>query len=386
MEIVTDRLYSWASELDPQTLEQALKASRLPIVEGHVALMPDAHLGIGATIGSVIPTRGAVIPSAVGVDIGCGMIAVETDLTAPGLPDDLGPYLRDLEHVVPAGLGKWHRRSSDAAERWLAEHPNEHLSDKQLERALVQLGTLGSGNHFFEVCLDERDVVWITLHSGSRGVGNQLAEKHIKVAKRLATQAGTPLEDPDLAWLQEMTPQFDDYIRDMLWAQDYARANRDQMMDAALAAFFRFCGGGAERTRVNCHHNFTEQEEHPGVGRVWVTRKGAIRAQRGDLGLIPGAMGTASYVVRGTGNEPSWRSCAHGAGRRMSRTKARKTFTADDLAAAMKGRTWLADRASRLIDEIPGSYKDIDQVMADQADLVEVLHRLRGILNYKGTT
>jgi len=385
MEIVTDRLYSWASELEPQTLEQALKTSRLPIVEGHVALMPDAHLGIGATVGSVIPTRGAVIPSAVGVDIGCGMIAVETSLTAAGLPDDLTPYLRELEHVLPAGLGKWHGTGSKAAQRWLAAHPNDSLSAKQAERALLQLGTLGSGNHFFEVCLDERDVVWITLHSGSRGVGNQLAEQHIKVAKRLARDAGTPLEDPALAWLQEATPQFDAYIRDMLWAQDYARANRDQMMDAALAAFFRFCGGGGERARVNCHHNFTEREDHPGIGSVWVTRKGAIRAAAGDLGLIPGSMGTISYVVRGRGEPDSWRSCAHGAGRRMSRGAARRAFSAADLAEAMKGRTWLADRASRLIDEIPGSYKDIDRVMADQADLVDVLHRLRGILNYKGT-
>jgi tRNA-splicing ligase RtcB (3'-phosphate/5'-hydroxy nucleic acid ligase) len=380
---VTPELRSWASDIEPETLEQALKASRLPILAGPVALMPDAHLGIGATVGSVIATDGAVIPAAVGVDLGCGMIAVETDLSVAQLPDDLHPYLARLEVVLPAGLGKWHADVSDDARAWLAAHPNPSLTPKQEQKAMVQFGTLGSGNHFFEVCADEREVVWITLHSGSRGVGNQLAMTHIKVAKAMAAEAGVPLEDPDLASLQERTPQFDAYVRDMLWSQVYAAGNRGRMMDAALATFFAFVGTGAERLRVNCHHNFAQRERHGGRD-VWVTRKGAIKAGRDDLGLIPGSMGTRSYVIRGRGNPLSYESCAHGAGRRMSRTQARKRFGAADLADAMRGRTWLSARAEQLVDEIPAAYKDVDQVMADQADLAEVLHTLRGLVNYKG--
>ncbi len=380
---VTPQLRSWASDIEPETLEQAKKASRLPILAGPVALMPDAHLGIGATVGSVIATDGAVIPAAVGVDLGCGMIAVETDLSSAHLPDDLEPFLSRLEAVLPAGLGRWHADVSDEARAWLAGHPNPALTPKQEQRALVQFGTLGSGNHFFEVCADEREVVWITLHSGSRGVGNQLAMAHIKVAKAMAKEADVPLEDADLAYLQERTPAFDAYIRDMLWSQEYAAANRARMMDAALATFFAFTRAGGERLRVNCHHNFAQQETHGGRA-VWVTRKGAIKAGVDDLGLIPGSMGTRSYVIRGKGNPLSYESCAHGAGRRMSRTQARKRFAAADLAAAMQGRTWLSSRADALVDEIPAAYKDVDQVMADQADLVDVLHTLRGLVNYKG--
>jgi tRNA-splicing ligase RtcB len=272
---------------------------------------------------------------------------------------------------------------SDEARAWLAGHPNPALTPKQEQRALVQFGTLGSGNHFFEVCADEREVVWITLHSGSRGVGNQLAMAHIKVAKAMAKEAEVPLEDADLAYLQERTPAFDAYIRDMLWSQEYAAANRARMMDAALATFFAFTGAGAERLRVNCHHNFAQQETHGGRA-VWVTRKGAIKAGVDDLGLIPGSMGTRSYVIRGKGNPLSYESCAHGAGRRMSRTQARKRFGVAELAAAMQGRTWLSGRAGALVDEIPAAYKDVDRVMADQADLVDVLHTLRGLVNYKG--
>jgi tRNA-splicing ligase RtcB len=380
---VTPQLRSWASDIRPQTLDQALKASRLPILAGPIALMPDAHLGIGATVGSVIATDGAVIPAAVGVDLGCGMMAVETDLSAQQLPDDLEPFLARLETALPAGLGKWHADASDESRAWLSAHPNPALSPKQEQTALVQFGTLGSGNHFFEVCADERDAVWITLHSGSRGVGNQLAMAHIKVAKAMAKEADVPLEDPDLASLQERTPQFDAYTRDMLWAQQYAAANRARMMDAALAVFFAFIGTGVERLRINCHHNFAQQETHSGR-TVWVTRKGAIKAGVDDLGLIPGSMGTRSYVIRGKGNPLSYESCAHGAGRRMSRTQARKQFGAADLAQAMHGRTWLSASADKLVDEIPAAYKDVDQVMADQADLVEVLHSMRGLVNYKG--
>jgi tRNA-splicing ligase RtcB len=232
--------------------------------------------------------------------------------------------------------------------------------------------------------VDERGRVWVVLHSGSRGIGNQLAQAHIAKARRLAKEAMLKLEDPDLAYFVQGTAEFDDYIRDMLWAQDYARANRDQMMDNAMREAFVFLGFGRETRRINCHHNFTQPEVHDGR-ELWVTRKGAIRADTGDLGVIPGSMGTASYIVAGKGNPASWLSCSHGAGRRHSRTQAKKLFTSADLAAQMAGKVWLSGRADALVDEIPSAYKNIDQVMADQADLVEVLHTLRQVLNYKGT-
>ena len=247
-----------------------------------------------------------------------------------------------------------------------------------------QFGTLGSGNHFVEVCLDERDRVWVVLHSGSRGIGNQLAQMHIGRAKKLAKALQLRLKDPDLAYLTEGTPEFDAYIADMLWAQDYAAANRDQMMGAVLREVVRHVGLGRELQRINCHHNFTQREVHDGR-ELWITRKGAIKADVGDLGVIPGSMGTRSYIVAGKGDPLSWTSCSHGAGRRHSRTKARKLFTADDLAEQMADRTWLVERAGKLVDEIPSAYKDIDQVMADQTDLIEVRHTLRQVLNFKGT-
>jgi tRNA-splicing ligase RtcB len=385
MERLSDRLVSWASELEPDTLEQAKTLSRLPIISGHVALMPDAHLGIGSTVGSVIPTQGAIIPAAIGVDIGCGMIASCSSLRADQLPDSLAPFVDRLPDVIPAGLGRWHREPTRGGRWWMAEHANPRLTDKQTKTAAVQLGTLGSGNHFFEVCLDQKDAVWIILHSGSRGVGNQIASAHMKTARRLCEDAGIPLEHPDLAYLQEKTPAFDAYIADMRWAQDYANQNRRLMVDAALRAFFDFVGTGEETLRVNCHHNFTQLEEHEGR-RVWITRKGAIKADVDDLGLIPGAMGGKSYVVRGRGNPLSYKSCAHGAGRRMSRRQARKRFTLEDFAERMAGRVWQEASAAELLDEHPLSYKDIDRVMKDQADLVEVLYELRGIANYKGTS
>jgi RNA-splicing ligase RtcB len=380
---VTERLYSWASDIEPDTLAQAEQLSRLPIIEGHVALMSDAHLGIGSTVGSVIPTKGAVIPAAVGVDIGCGMIAAQTSLHAEHLPDDLAPFIDRLEKVVPAGLGKWHQEVTPEAAAWMQRHSNPMLTVRERDIAAIQLGTMGSGNHFFEVCLDQQDRVWIIMHSGSRGVGNRLANRHMKVAKELCAAQGIPLEHPDLAYLQEGTEGFDAYILDMRWSQGYAMENRRLMMRAALDAFFEFTGGGQEQLRVNCHHNFTEQEEHGGQ-TVWVTRKGAIRATPDDLGLIPGAMGSKSYVIRGKGNPASYNSCAHGAGRRMSRRKARESFTVEDLTERMGRRAWQAKEAASLLDEHPLSYKDIDQVMADQDDLVAVLYELRGIANYKG--
>ncbi len=382
---INPKLISWASDIEPETLRQAEKAARLPIVEGHVALMPDAHVGIGATVGSVIPTIGAVIPSAVGVDIGCGMIAAELDLVEAQLPDDLEPLLRRVERAIPAGVGKGHEEVARNAHRWLSTHkPATDLAGGQATKAAKQFGTLGSGNHFFELCVDERSRVWVVLHSGSRGIGNQLAQMHIGKARRLAKDLQLRLEDPDLAYFVEGTAAFDAYIADMLWAQDYARANRDQMMDNAMGEVLRFIGHGRQTQRINCHHNFTQREVHGGR-ETWITRKGAIKAGVGDLGVIPGSMGTRSYIVAGKGNPDSWTSCSHGAGRRHSRTRARKLFTPADLAEAMAGKTWLAGRAAALVDEIPSAYKDIDQVMADQADLVEIRHTLHQGLNYKGT-
>ena len=382
---INPKLVSWASDIEPETVRQAEKTARLPIVEGHVALMPDAHVGIGATVGSVIPTKGAVIPSAVGVDIGCGMIAAELDVTEDQLPDSLEPLLRRIGRAVPAGVGKGHDAAEAEAGRWLAAHkPATDLSRDQAAKAAKQFGTLGSGNHFFELCLDERGRVWVVLHSGSRGIGNQLAQLHIAKARRLAKQAMLDLEDLDLAWFVQGTPEFEAHVADMLWAQDYARSNRARMMDRAMAEVIAFIGTGRETRRINCHHNFSQREVHEGK-ELWVTRKGAIRADKGDLGVIPGSMGTRSYIVQGKGNPRSWTSCSHGAGRRHSRTQARKLFTDADLTRAMAGKVWLKHRAGALLDEIPAAYKDIDQVMADQEDLVTVLHTLQQVLNYKGT-
>jgi tRNA-splicing ligase RtcB len=380
---IDDKLLVWG-DLEEATIDQARKAARLPIVSGHVALMPDAHIGIGATIGSVIPTENAVIPSAVGVDIGCGMVAVRTDVREDQLPDDLKPLLHKIEHAVPAGVGKGHSRVTKEAESWLvSRRPPRDLTDKQIRTTLAQFGTLGSGNHFLEVSIDEENKVWIVLHSGSRGIGNQLATAHISKAKSEMKRALISLEDHDLAYFVQGTPEFDAYIADMHWAQDYAMANRAQMIDAAVAVLLKFLGFGAETERVNCHHNFAAHERHGGKD-IWVTRKGAIKADVGDLGIIPGSMGARTFIVRGKGNELSYNSCSHGAGRRMSRGQARKQITEEALREQMSGRTWLEKSARRLLDEGPDAYKDIEQVMRDQADLVEIVHELRGIVNYKG--
>ena len=353
--------------------------------------MPDAHVGMGATIGSVIPTKGAIIPSAVGVDIGCGMIAAETDLAARQLPTNFEHFLSDVERVVPAGLGKdhssaAHRQSRSRNVRIPRYTGASDLTGKQLTKIDNQFGTLGSGNHFVEVCVDERDNVWVVLHSGSRGIGNQLANQHIEAAKGLMKKFFISLEDPDLAYLAEGTAEFDAYIADMLWAQEYALANREAMMDAVLSELWGFVGlTGREVRRINCHHNYTEQEHHHG-NDVWLTRKGAIRARKGDSGVIPGSMGTSSYIVRGLGSPASYESCSHGAGRRMSRSRSRREISLEDFVASMAGRDWQKGKAGQLLDEAPQAYKDIDQVMADQADLVAVEHTLHQILNYKGTT
>ena len=376
----------WGTDIDQGALVQAERTARLPIMAGHVALMPDAHVGIGATVGSVIPTENAIIPAAVGVDIGCGMIAVETDLHAEHLPDDLQPLVSQFGRSVPAGVGRGRDLKSTGAsdqcvtrraEKWMAEHPHD-LPDGLDKRALSQLGTLGSGNHFLEVCLDEREVVWVVLHSGSRGVGNRLADRHIKLA-RAQEQA---LEDKDLAYFLEGTVEFNAYVADMLWAQSYALENRELMLNAALADLFALVGAGHELDRINCHHNFAQREEHEGRW-LWITRKGAIRAANGDMGVIPGSMGTRSYIVRGLGEMESYMSSSHGAGRRMSRGQAKRELTEESLVEAMKGKAWNQD-AKGLLDEHPLAYKDIDQVMEAQKDLVEIVHTLRQVANYKG--
>ncbi len=381
----TGNVVNWASDLDPAALDQAQRAAAMPFVAGHLALMPDAHVGKGATIGSVIPTLGAVIPSAVGVDIGCGMIAAELPLDSHALPDDLTELHDRIRTVVPAGVGRGHDTAQHAAAALLADERADDLTEKQSRTAATQLGSLGSGNHFVEVCLDERDRVWVVLHSGSRGIGNQLAQSHIEDAKGLMRRWFIELEDPDLAYLVEGSPEFEGYIRHMLWAQDYALANREVMMDAVLAQLADVLGTEiAETRRVNCHHNFTQMEHHHGRD-MWITRKGAIRARTGDVGVIPGSMGTRSYIVEGLGNPASYCSCSHGAGRRLSRGQARRTLDLDGLRAQMAGRAWNEDQAAALLDEDPRSYKDIDQVMADQEDLVAVQHTLSQVLNYKGT-
>jgi tRNA-splicing ligase RtcB len=383
---VAPRLLSWASDVEQATIDQAARAARLPFVAGHVALMPDAHVGIGATVGSVIPTEGAIIPAAVGVDIGCGMIASETDLTAADLPASLRALMPLIEQRIPAGVGKGHSGIADGTDAALASlgTPHTEFDSKQTRTVAEQFGTLGSGNHFVEVCLDERDHVWTVLHSGSRGIGNQLASKHITTAKKLAKAWFIPLEDPDLAYFVQGTPEFTAYIRDMLWSQRYAMASRQRMAQAACRSLFEVVGRGGVVRTINCHHNFTQQERH--LGRdVWVTRKGAIKAASGDEGVIPGSMGTRSYVVTGKGSAASYNSCSHGAGRRLSRGQARKSLSVESLAAAMGDRTWNADKAAVLLDEHPQAYKDIEQVMADQVDLVEVQHTLRQVFNYKGT-
>ncbi|MEU7000800.1 RtcB family protein [Nonomuraea sp. NPDC046570] len=376
-------LLSWASEIDEGAITQAARAARLPFVSGHVALMPDAHVGIGATVGSVIPTEGAIIPAAVGVDIGCGMVATETSLTAADLPDTLAALMPMVERRIPAGVGKGH--TDPAMDRALSElgRPHTDLTPRQEKKVSDQFGTLGSGNHFVEVCLDERDRVWTVLHSGSRGIGNQLATMHIADAKKLMRKQAIGLEDPDLAYLVQSTAEFTAYIEDMLWAQRYAMASRARMDKVLVNALFRVAGKGVRIRTINCHHNFTQRETHYGKD-LWITRKGAIKADRGDEGVIPGSMGTRSYIVRGQGNPESYNSCSHGAGRRMSRTKAKRELSVASLTEAMRGRTWNADRAAALVDEHPDAYKSIDQVMDDQKDLVTIQHTLRQVFNYKG--
>jgi tRNA-splicing ligase RtcB (3'-phosphate/5'-hydroxy nucleic acid ligase) len=384
-----DNVISWAVDLEDEARQQAIRSAALPFVEKPLALMPDAHYGMGATVGSVIATTGAIIPAAVGVDIGCGMIAVRTQFTSKDLPDNLDELHNKISTAIPSGVGKKHNFGSDWDRmRHTKKVPfydgSSKLSGNQANKITDQLGTLGSGNHFVEVCLDEQDRVWLVLHSGSRGIGNQLATVHIDKAKGLMKQYFIKLADPDLAYLTQGTPEFDDYIKDMLWAQKYAMANRSVMMSAAVEQFGDFLGEPVKsREHINCHHNFTQMENHHRKN-VWLTRKGAIKASKGDKGIIPGSMGTSSYIVSGLGNPASYESCSHGAGRRMSRTKARKELSVDVLREEMKGKAWNEKDALTLLDESPQSYKDINVVMEAQKDLVKIDHTLHSILNYKG--
>ncbi|NED94801.1 RtcB family protein [Phytoactinopolyspora alkaliphila] len=388
MQKVSERLYNWASIIEPDTLEQARRTSQMPFIYPHLALMPDAHLGKGATVGSVIPTLGAIIPAAVGVDIGCGMIAVRTQWKLDKLGGrDRAALRRSIERAIPLSAGGNNKTLTDTAAKRcdeLADFADEQGIDpaKRAANWKLQLGSLGSGNHFIEVTADEEDRLWLFLHSGSRGVGNKIAQHHIRVARDLCENAGISLPDRDLAYLEEGSAAFDVYIRELRWAQAFALANREEMMDRLVGCLERWIGETVEeRERINCHHNYTEQERHFGE-EVWLSRKGAINAADGVPGLIPGSMGTASYVVTGKGNPLSLNSSPHGAGRTFSRTKARKTFSREQLRQAMAGIEWRDSAA--FLDEIPAAYKDIDTVMADAADLVGIRHTLRQIVNVKG--
>lgn len=390
IEKINDKLANWASILEEKTRAQAEITSTMPFIYPHLALMPDAHLGKGATVGSVIPTLGAIMPAAVGVDIGCGMIAVQTQYVASDLPGDRKSMREAIEYRIPVSAGGYNTHI-------FADHTQaridklETLADKILlsEKPYfaanweMQLGTLGSGNHFIEVSLDEEDRVWLFLHSGSRGVGNKIAQHHIKVAQELAKKYWIDLPDPDLAYLAEGTDEFWTYIKELRWAQTFALLNREEMMDRVIDAFQSWVGGAVieDPFTVNCHHNYTEKERHFGKD-VWLSRKGAIDASEGTWGLVPGSMGTRSYVVQGLGNKLSLNSSPHGAGREYSRGAAKKAFTVEDLRAAMGDIEYRDTDA--FIDEIPQAYKNIDVIMEDAKDLVEVKHTLRQIINVKG--
>jgi tRNA-splicing ligase RtcB len=386
----------WTRDIDPEAIQQLLNVASLPIVHGHIAAMPDVHAGTGATVGSVIPTLRAIIPAAVGVDIGCGMNAVRTSLRAGDLPDNLRGMRLAIESAVPVGfnqhaasrmrgsaLQRVGRVLNDRLDVIVGKHPGLMKMQRRFnETWLCQIGTLGGGNHFIELCLDEADRVWIMLHSGSRGIGNVLGRYFIAAAQKDMRRHQIHLPDRDLAYFSEGSEMFDDYVEAVEWAQDYALLNRSRMMAAIVEALkpllpaFRL-----EDEAINCHHNYVAREEHFGE-RLFVTRKGAISARAGELGIIPGSMGTRSYIVRGLGNAESLCSCSHGAGRRMSRSAAKRRFSRFDLEAQTAGIECRKDGG--VVDEIPAAYKDIDQVMENQRDLVEPVHTLKQVLCVKG--
>lgn len=375
----------YTEDVDQKSEIQLANIASMPFVHHHVAAMPDVHLGKGATVGSVIPTKGAIIPAAVGVDIGCGMNAARLSLKASALPDSLKLIRAQVERDVPVGR---------------AGHKSSRLQSKALEKVAPglkliqdkypkldanwesQMGSLGGGNHFIELCLDENQDVWVMLHSGSRGIGNRIGEHFISAARKEMERLFIHLPDRDLAYLAEGSELFDDYLQAVSWAQDYAMENRRTMMTLVLKALARHLPAFTlTEEAINCHHNYVAREHHYGAD-VWVTRKGAIRAREGDLGIIPGSMGARSYIVRGKGSAESLCSCAHGAGRKMSRSQAKQRFTRDDLQAQTAGIECRKDGG--VIDEIPGAYKDIDTVMANQSDLVDVVHTLKQVMCVKG--
>ena len=385
--------------LEEQAKQQLLNVAQLPFVFKWVAAMPDVHWGIGATVGSVIPTKGAIIPAAVGVDIGCGMMAVQTDLNARDLPDNLHAMRTAIEQAVPHGrthhggrgdTGAWQAIPERNLEAWGASLKDRYEEILQKHPKLDRgnhanhLGTLGTGNHFIEVCLDEADSVWFMLHSGSRGVGNRMGSYFIELAKKDMQTFYLNLPDKDLAYFPEHTEHFGDYVEAVEWAQDFARTNRDLMMQQIIDAV-RDSGEvrpfTAHLQAINCHHNYVARERHYGQN-VFVTRKGAVRAQVGDMGIIPGSMGARSYIVRGKGNPESFMSCSHGAGRAMSRGEAKRRFTVEDHRRMTEGVECRKD--ADVIDETPAAYKSIDAVMAAQTDLVEVVHTLRQVVCVKG--
>ena len=407
--VLTDGRYPvkiWTNDIEESAEKQLHNISQMPFIHSHVAVMPDVHWGMGATIGSVIPTLGAIIPAAVGVDIGCGMMAVETNLVANDLPDSLRDIRHSLEAKIPHGrtvIGKSYNPMSDKG-LWrdtpaineteilkgglrgrlktiIDKQDNKPLNN-QFDRFHNQLGTLGTGNHFFEICLDKDDKVWIMLHSGSRGIGSSIGSYFIEKAKRDMRKWFINLPDIDLSYFVEGTDNFNDYVHAVSWAQDFAKTNREIMMNNALSVLIEFFPKiKIKREAINCHHNYISKENHF-KSNVWVTRKGAIRVQKDELGIIPGSMGARSFIVRGLGNKESFCSCSHGAGRKMSRGQAKKLFTIEDLKYQTAGVECRKDLD--VIDEIPSAYKDIQQVMDNQSDLVEIVAELKQILCIKG--
>ena len=388
---INDRAISWAppESIEPEAVAQIEQTSQMPFIHRYVAVMPDCHFGLGATVGSCIPTVGAIIPAAVGVDIGCGMTAVQTNYTKADLPEDLTPLRESIESRIPRSAGgynskvKWGAEDKVSTVKGLFRDGRQAALIQKLDpKWQLQMGTLGSGNHFIEVVLDENDSVWAFLHSGSRGVGNKLAQYHIKIAKKLTEKRGTELPNRDLAYLEDGTDEFDAYVDDLnvgpsLRPSQPVRDDGPGDWTPSPTIWVPV----DELQRIDCHHNYTNLENHDGVD-VLVSRKGAISAQEGQYGLIPGSMGTRSYVVKGKGNPNSFCSAPHGAGRRMSRKKAKQSFTMEDFDRSMAGISVRRDEA--FLDELPGAYKDIDDVMEQSRDLVDVIHEFRQVLSVKG--
>ena len=379
-------------DISPQAITQLKNTAALPIVEPHVAAMPDVHVGIGATVGSVIPTQKAIIPAAVGVDIGCGMNAVQLNLRASQLPDSLSLLRSAIERAVPVGLQAHKRVSAREAsckilaprlDAIFAAHPQLRKLQKKPDTDWVtQMGTLGSGNHFIEVCLDQDGFIWVMLHSGSRGIGNAIGRYFIAKARNQIENRQRNMVDANLAWFDDKQDNFHHYLNAVTWAQEYARINRMEMMKLVLRAMESFLPAfNLQNEAINCHHNYVQQEQHGGRD-LFITRKGAISARKGELGIVPGSMGAKSFIVRGLGNEHSFCSCSHGAGRQMSRSAARAQFSRDDLIKQTQGVECRKD--NRVIDEIPSAYKDINEVMHNQSDLVDIVHTLKQVLCVKG--